>query len=110
MHVFAFWKGSDADQLRATGVAAHGTRWECYPVGSMHAVVVFAHHPDDRIAIDALHPSLMVFPGPNGKLKQQHVDHIAKDFPQAKEGDAFRTVLSALYDQYGTEVFNPDAY
>lgn len=107
--VFAFFNG-DIDALRATGIAAHGSRWEAYPMDGTLAVVVIAHHPHARIAIDQLHDALVVFPGPNGKLSKRHVQHIAKAFPAAKEGDAFSTVLSAVHSKYGSEAFNPDAY
>lgn len=110
MHpVFLTWNDG-YEALRATRLGSLGGRWDAYSFGSFTIAVIQTEHPVARTLLKQLHPDLVVMPGANGLLAKEHLRHIAKDFPLAKEGDAFRTVLSAVYKMGGIESFNPDNY
>lgn len=109
--IFFFWTGStNTEDIRDLGIMALCERWSAHPLKTSCVGVMYAGTQQARIIADTLHPSLLTFPGPNGALSDKHVKHFAKEFPNAKKGDAMRGVLASLYAQLNDEHFNPDHY
>lgn len=109
--IFFVWSGSnDPEDLRPLGLGVLGKHSKAQQLTNCVVGVVYAESMQARIVADALHPSLQTLPGANGKLKDKHLKHLAKEFPGSKSGDAFRSVLDAIYARLSDEHFNADNY
>lgn len=106
--IYFVYSSSDTDALRALGVGAAG-RFEFIPFGGIVFGIIHSSDYRARAVLDSIDKNLVALPGPsNGKLSKKHLKAILKALPNAKEGDAMSTVLSAIYAGTSHEGFNPD--